>query len=140
MAIMNVRMLGIIDRELVIQRAENGDIISGSFVIRVLEGTERVPFTVYSDNDQLFHTIEQDIAQGTVVLVSGIIDIKFQNNPQGSSPIITSNMTIISDDIHIMYGRKDIDSAAKDKQTTPFVAQNQSEPFFTFDSNIELPF
>ncbi len=139
MATMHVRMLGIIDNELEIDRAENGDIISGSFVIRVMEGTDRIPFTVYSDNDHLIHSIEQDIVHGNAVLVSGIIDIKFQNNPQGSSQIITSNMTIISDDIRIMYRHKDWEYVVKNKPIQS-IANVQSESFLEFNSDIELPF
>lgn len=140
MAIMHVRMLGTINDEPKIDRDESGNIIYATFSILVTEETQRVPFTVYSSDEQLIESVEQDLLLGNVVLVSGIINIVFQNNDQGSFPVISSNMIINANDIRVVYGKKELEFAAMDKQIIPFVAHDQSETFLEFDPDIELPF
>ena len=147
MAIFHVRMAGIVDDEIEIIRDENGNSICCVFTMLVKEKGGEIPFSVYIDDNELVEKCENELITGSAILVSGIIEIEFLDTKElypsisRSVPIIKSNMTIISNELCIAYGRREKEHSTY-FQRRIHVETEKSEPGINilFDVNDELPF
>lgn len=142
MAIMHTRLLGIVNSDLEIVRDTYGTNLSCDFTMLVKEGTQRIPFIVHVTDRRLIQDCVNEIIRGSVVLVEGIIEIKFRDpdenecRPHGMQ--LHSNMALACKKIDII-SVNDITQVADGKKiriVVPEANEKENTPIET----VELPF
>ena len=146
MAIFHVHMVGSVKGEIEIIKDEDGQNICCAFEMLVKEKNERIPFTIYVNDKELIQKCENELITGSAILVNGILEVDFHNmkvstQSRNAIPIITSTMTIISDDICILYGKQKYEHITNIEKINPIGATKcNSDNSWTYDLDTELPF
>ena len=149
MAIMHTQMIGLVNSDLDIVKDENNEEICCTFTMLVKEKERRMPFTVYISNKDLIKRCEDEITNGSTVLVNGIIEINFHdilqmgpsNGRRISIPVITSNLTLVCNEIYVMFRKCDKEYIFARREAAPFSLPNEHEEVeYGFDLDKELPF
>ena len=147
MAIMHVRMMGIVEDDPVFVGDGDHDYY-GTFKMLVGENGQKIPFTVYVSREDQIEKTKTDLIMGRAVLVEGILNIEFHNlshnqrfgGNQTSYPVITSDMILICNNLYPFYTQnKESDTASKTYEVTT-VPTKVTETEYIFDMVDELPF
>ena len=146
MAIMHTCMTGIVNSDYKIFVDKNGNDIGCVFSMLTKDGNKRIPVNVYVNNEDAIKLCHEELIQGSVAVVKGIIDIQFGNAflarsfPDGEPTThveLSSDMMIISDELYILMGQ----SYQKNISVSPICKlKNEETVDLYFDPEIDLPF
>ena len=145
MAIMHTTLTGTIISDPVIYSDSEGAESSCTFTMHVKEN-ERILFNVYVCNKEQIELCRDELVRGSVAVVKGIIEISFHNISQGRKfsdgksqvhTVLFSDMTILSEDLHILLGH----SYQRNLSMLPIRSSEKVETEeYQFDPEVELPF
>ena len=143
MATLHVNMFGIVTKDIDIIKDENGNIFCCVFSMIVKDNGKPIPFSVYTTNYCLVKQCENKLTPGCSVLVDGVIEICFDKikvSDKMSIPIITSNMTIITDDICFICTNQNKAYYINSRSIPIESAKPVSDIHFACNLDEELPF
>lgn len=149
MAIMHTTLIGIVCSDPSFNSDDNGQEMSCHFSIKVKNDNQYFDFyVVVYDKDQI-SICKKGVAQGSQLLINGMLSVKYHNIFQCSSagkicslPIITSDMVLVGKELIILINKKDAELFERKRCSDPFVSNDlkQSELQHTTNSTEELPF
>ncbi len=143
MAIMNTRLLGRVNSEVVYSTDDNGKDRFCTFTIVVKEGLDRPCFRIYISDCTQIELCHNEIHVGDRVLVEGIIEILFEDIPMtpdeiakfGNRTVIKSDMSISCNNLFVFPG-----PITKDSNRRNHMHNSERTNRASFDTNVTLPF
>lgn len=145
MAMMHVRMMGIVDDDPVFVGDDEHEYY-GTFKMLVKENGSRIPFTVYVSHEDQIKKTKTDLIKGEAVLVEGILNVEFHNlhnrktiTDQACYPVITSDMILICNELYPFHIQNKSANAPSQPSEEIVLPAESTEPY-QFDLVDELPF